>query len=130
MEKPDQTGNLNSKPSDHLANERTFLAWIRTSIAVMAFGFVVVKFSLFIKQLSVVLAGKNVLPTKGFSAWIGIALVLIGTVLTLLSYLRYRNAEKQLLNNTYRPSFVLSLLTAIAIILISLLLIWYLSPNI
>ncbi|QEM08229.1 DUF202 domain-containing protein [Mucilaginibacter rubeus] len=33
--------------SDHLANERTFLAWIRTSIALMGFGFVVVKFSLF-----------------------------------------------------------------------------------
>ena len=33
---------------DHLANERTFLAWIRTSIGIMAFGFVVVKFSLFL----------------------------------------------------------------------------------
>lgn len=128
MEKPDQ--NNNSKPSDHLANERTFLAWIRTSIAVMAFGFVVVKFSLFIKQLSVVLAGKNILPTKGFSAWIGIALVLIGTVLTLLSYLRYRNTEKQLLNQAYKPSFILSLLTTIAIVFISFLLIWYLLPNI
>lgn len=37
---------------EHLANERTLLAWIRTSIGIMAFGFVVVKFSLFIKQIS------------------------------------------------------------------------------
>ncbi len=35
----------------HMANERTFLAWVRTSIAIMAFGFVVEKFSLFVKQM-------------------------------------------------------------------------------
>ena len=46
--------------SDHLANERTFLAWIRTSIGIMAFGFVVVKFSLFVKQISLIL-GKEIL---------------------------------------------------------------------
>ncbi|WP_345229811.1 DUF202 domain-containing protein [Olivibacter ginsenosidimutans] len=39
-------------PNDHLANERTFLAWIRTSLTFMGLGFVVVKFSLFIKQLT------------------------------------------------------------------------------
>ena len=115
--------------SDHLANERTFLAWIRTSIALMGFGFVVVKFSLFIKQLSIVLAGKVILPGKGFSASIGIALVAIGAVLALLSYLRYRHTEKQLLSKTYYPSFLLSLLLTIAIVLLSFLLLWYLLPN-
>ena len=35
--------------SDHAANERTFLAWVRTAIAVMAFGFIIEKFDLFIK---------------------------------------------------------------------------------
>ncbi len=53
MEEIKKQGNT----SDHLANERTFLAWIRTSIGIMAFGFVVVKFSLFVKQLSI-LVGK------------------------------------------------------------------------
>ena len=37
--------------SDYLANERTFLAWIRTSIAVMSLGFVVAKFSLWLRLL-------------------------------------------------------------------------------
>ena len=46
------------KTTDHLANERTFLAWMRTSIGIMAFGFVVVKFSLFIKQISLILGKK------------------------------------------------------------------------
>ncbi|HET8995258.1 MAG TPA: DUF202 domain-containing protein, partial [Acetobacteraceae bacterium] len=35
--------------SDHAANERTFLAWIRTAIAIMAFGFLVAKFNLFLR---------------------------------------------------------------------------------
>jgi putative membrane protein len=42
------------KISDHLANERTFLACVRTSLGRMGFGFVVVKFSIFVKQISIV----------------------------------------------------------------------------
>lgn len=128
VEKPENRDPV-INPGDHLANERTFLAWIRTSIALMGFGFVVVKFSLFVKQFSIILADK-VLPTKGFSATIGIALVAIGALLALLAFARYRHIEKQLLNNKYFPSFLLSLLLTIAIILISLLLLWYLLPNI
>ncbi|MBB5439184.1 uncharacterized membrane protein YidH (DUF202 family) [Pedobacter sp. AK017] len=52
--------DANNKPlrgnaGDHLANERTFLAWIRTSIGIMGFGFVVVKFSLFVRQIGIAL---------------------------------------------------------------------------
>ncbi|GAB2698764.1 DUF202 domain-containing protein [Mucilaginibacter koreensis] len=116
--------------SDHLANERTFLAWIRTSIALMGFGFVVVKFSLFVKQLSFAITDQIVLPSKGFSAAIGITLVAIGAAIALLGYLRYRHIEKQLLNNAYYPSFGLSMLLTAAIVLVSLLLLWYLLPNV
>ena len=129
MEKVIEESKPGLNPSDHLANERTFLAWIRTSIALMGFGFVVVKFSLFVKQLSIVLAGK-IMPTKGFSATIGIALVAIGALIALLAYLRYRHIGKQLLIKKYYPSFLLSLLLTIALVLISILLVWYLLPNI
>jgi putative membrane protein len=117
-------------PSDHLANERTFLAWIRTSIALMGFGFVVVKFSLFIRQLALVLPGKVVLPTKGYSSEIGILLVAIGAAMALLSFFRYRSAEKQLLDHAYQPSFLLSIFLTTAILVISALLIYYLLPSI
>lgn len=40
--------NIKKNTRDHLANERTLLAWVRTSIGIMAFGFVVFEFSLFI----------------------------------------------------------------------------------
>ena len=120
-------------PTDHLANERTFLAWIRTSIAIMAFGFVVVKFALFVKQITLILGeGHNAitLPNKGYSAIIGIALVGLGTIMTLLAFFRYKNIEKQLYANTFFPSLTLSVFLTTAIILIGLLLVIYLIPSI
>ena len=122
--------NKKMSASDHLANERTFLAWIRTSIAIMGFGFVVVKFSLFIRQLSLALGEKIVLPAKGYSPLIGISLVIIGAVMTLLAYLRYRAIERHLISGTYFPSFLLSLLLTLGIVLVSIMLILYLLPNI
>lgn len=117
-------------PSDHLANERTYLAWIRTSIALMAFGFVVVKFALFIKQISIVLAGKVILPGRGYSASIGILLVTMGAIMALLAYFRYRHTEKLLLAQNYQPSFTLSLVLTLSLIIMSALLIYYLVPSI
>lgn len=117
-------------PSDHLANERTYLAWIRTSIALMAFGFVVVKFALFIKQISIVLAGKVILPGRGYSASIGILLVTMGAIMALLAYFRYRHTEKLLLAQNYQPSFKLSLVLTLSLIIMSALLIYYLVPSI
>ena len=120
------TGN----PLDHLANERTFLAWIRTSVAIMGFGFVVVKFSLFIKQISLVLADKQaVLPGKGYSSEIGTLLVGLGVFIALFSYLRYRITEKQLINRAYKPSLLPSLFITVAIAIIGILLVIYLIPG-
>lgn len=130
MTTQNKTNKPNINPSDHLANERTFLAWIRTSIALMGFGFVVVKFSLFIRQLALVLPGKVVLPTKGYSSEIGILLVAIGAAMALLSFFRYRSTEKQLMYHAYKPSFLLSVLLTVAILVISALLIYYLLPSI
>jgi len=121
---------LTANPSDHLANERTFLAWIRTSIAIMGFGFVVVKFALFIKEVSLVLTNKQaVLPGKGYSTQIGILLVAIGAFTALYAYWRYRITEKQLLNKAYKPSYVPSFSLTLAILIVGILLVMYLIPG-
>jgi putative membrane protein len=119
-----------SNPSDHLANERTFLAWIRTSIGVMAFGFVVVKFSLFIKQISLILGKENIIQQKGYSGIVGILLVAVGTVTAVLSYVRYRYSEKQLNEGYYKHSSLLITVLTSFILLISVFLIVYLVNSI
>ena len=120
-----------TNPSDHLANERTFLAWIRTSIAIMGFGFVVVKFALFIKQISLVLTTKQtVLPGKGYSTQIGILLVAVGAFMAFYSWLRYRITKKQLINKAYKPSALPALFLTIGIVVIGVLLVIYLVPGI
>ena len=104
--------NRNNSASDHLANERTFLAWIRTGIGVMAFGFVVVKFSLFIKQLAVILGDKTDVQPKGYSSVTGIILVAFGMLTIVFAYLRYRSTEKQLDMGNYKQSgFLISAVT-------------------
>jgi putative membrane protein len=130
MKNPGPSEKNTINPSDHLANERTFLAWIRTSVAIMGFGFVVVKFALFIKQLSLVLNNKAaVLPGKGYSTQIGILLVAVGAFLALYSYLRYHNTKQQLLNSAYKPSSLPALLLTLAIVAIGILLVIYLIPG-
>lgn len=116
--------------ADHLANERTFLAWIRTSVALMGFGFVIVKFALFIRQISLALGNSATLPSKGFSASAGVAMVALGALMAALSYLRYRHIEKQLNKNAYFPSGLLMALLTVSIIAASILLVIYLLPNI
>jgi putative membrane protein len=116
-------------PSDHLANERTFLAWIRTSVGIMAFGFVVVKFSLFVKQISLILGKGNVIQNRGYSAIVGIILVAVGTVTSALSYLRYRQTAKQLEEGAYSHSSLLITVLTAFIFLVSALLIAYLIKS-
>jgi putative membrane protein len=112
--------------SDHLANERTFLAWIRTSIGIMAFGFVVMKFSLFVKQLSLIMGKPGIVPSKGYSSIIGIVLVAVGAITTLLAFMRYKKTEKEITSSNFKNSTLLVSLLAGFIFLISICLIFYL----
>ena len=70
--------------SDSLAAERTFLAWIRTGLALMGFGFVVARFGLFLQQLQVIQRAPSA-QSSGPSLWFGTALILLGVVVNLLS---------------------------------------------
>lgn len=115
---------------DHLANERTLLAWIRTSIGIMAFGFVVVKFSLFVKQISLLLGKNASIPVQhGYSSLIGIFLVAVGAIVLILSYGKYKITQKQLISDSFRPKSALIFSLTIIIFIISILLILYLIEN-
>jgi uncharacterized protein (DUF302 family)/uncharacterized membrane protein YidH (DUF202 family) len=75
---------MSSGPADYLAAERTFLAWIRTGLALMGFGFVVARFGLFLRALQF---GQPNLPAPsyGLSVWFGTALIIIGVIVNIWS---------------------------------------------
>jgi uncharacterized membrane protein YidH (DUF202 family) len=64
---------------DCLAAERTFLAWVRTGLALMGFGFVVARFGLFLQQLRLIDNAPSA-PSYGVSHWFGTALIAVGVV--------------------------------------------------
>ncbi len=110
----------------HMANERTFLAWIRTGISIMAFGFVVEKFSLFVKQMAYYLGKESSPPPPGYSSIVGIILVGLGVVMGVLAYIRYKAVEKQIEEDAYRPSGILSVLLFLSVLSIGVFLVLYL----
>lgn len=113
----------------HMANERTFLAWIRTSIGIMAFGFVVEKFALFIKQMSLLLGKANIgnapAASHGYSAIVGIFLVGLGTLMGLLAFIRFKKVERQIDEDTYHPSSILDVMLTISVLAVGLFFVMY-----
>lgn len=117
----------------HMANERTFLAWIRTSIGVMAFGFVVERFALFIKQMSHVLGNSNIIntlpPSHGYSAIAGIFLVSLGAIMSVLAFINYKKVEKQIDEDNYQPSSILNIILALSVFAVGIFLVFYLIQS-
>ncbi|WP_297212887.1 MULTISPECIES: YidH family protein [Thermodesulfovibrio] len=110
----------------HLANERTFLSWIRTSIGIMAFGFVVEKFGLFLEQLYY-LTGKQINVNQGkHSTILGVFLISLGALMGLLAFVRYKKVERQIDTDTYKPSLILDLLLTITLLSVAIFLIIFL----
>lgn len=114
----------------HMANERTFLAWIRTSIGIMAFGFVVERFALFVRQVAYFLtkAGlpETVPQTRSYASVFGIILVAFGALLVPLAYIRYRRLEQQIGQDAYEPSKALNIALTIAVFATGIFLVVYL----
>jgi putative membrane protein len=78
------------------AAERTLLAWIRTGLALMGFGFVVARFGLFLREFA---AADHQAPRNsslGWSLWIGTALVVLGIAVTLLAAQEHRQVLRRL----------------------------------
>ena len=111
----------------HMANERTFLAWIRTSISVMAFGFVVERFAIFVKQLSSYIGKIATPPPAGYTSVLGIILVGLGATMGVLAYFRYKAVERQIDSDTYVPSLLLDTLLVLAVLAVGLFLVLYLA---
>lgn len=108
--------NSNShRASDHLANERTFLAWVRTGAAIVVFGFAIGRFSIAMRQLTA-LQGHAV-RSVGISVMMGSFTIVAGVAVVVAGLVRYRRTRAQLDAGTFEPAgFVLDLITIITVI--------------
>lgn len=96
----------------------------------MGFGFVVVKFALFLKQIAFVFGEQIYVGNRGVSTWIGIAMVVLGALVAVASSWNYFRVKRQLEREVYLPSKLLPLFLAFFVVMGSILLILYLLPNI
>ncbi len=110
--------NRDSNPNrarDHLANERTFLAWVRTGAAIVVFGFAIGRFAIAMRQLTA-LQG-HPMRTAGVSVWMGSGAIGAGVMLVVAGLLRYRKTRTQLDVGTFEPAgFVLDLITILTVL--------------
>jgi putative membrane protein len=101
-----------------MAVERTFLAWIRTGLSLMGFGFVVARFGLFLRELQV--ANLNI-PTKSFglSIWFGTTLIVIGVLANAVSAWQYVGLIRKLnrgddnFNRPSSPAIIIAVILAV-----------------
>jgi putative membrane protein len=115
-------------PRVRFAAERTLLAWVRTGVALMGFGFVVARFGLFLRELSA--AGHGEMPhSTGLSLWIGIALVTLGVAMTLLAAgQHWRIVDRLNRGAPYRaPRWSLGLIVALALAILGIGMVAYLA---
>lgn len=104
---------------EHQANERTFLAWLRTSIALIGFGFAIARFGLFLGQLRVAITQQEAPINSVFNSEnLGISLVIFGIALIALAAWRYNQVLWQIERGDYRPNrFIIWIITGITITL-------------
>jgi putative membrane protein len=92
---------LDGKAGDHLANERTFLAWIRTSISIIVFGFVVAKFGITLREF---LRLQNAQQESGLSLAIGTGFMTMGIFMAFVALIRYRITLRRLESGEFQPA--------------------------
>lgn len=119
------TSSVKTEPRDprvYFAAERTFLAWIRTGLALMGFGFVVARFAVFLREIALGSPG-HATHTPTLSLWTGTSLIAIGVaveVAAVLNHIRVINRMNRGQDIVGRPVFT-AVVLALALAMVGLL---------
>ena len=113
------------KATEYLANERTFLAWIRTSIAVISLGFVVAKFGVWMRELAARLAPQNPIHGTGMSLPMGVTMMALGGVLAVLAALHYHFVNQSIDRGEVKANRGLIIAVTAAVALLAAMIIAY-----
>ena len=118
----------NPRQREHQANERTFLAWLRTSISLIGFGLAIARFGLFLQQSQTNNSPDLLQATLQFDSHIlGISLIVVGIIIVALAGFRYNQVYWQIERSSYRPNrFLIWIVTGLIILLgaLSLPIVW------
>lgn len=104
----DDEEDSSERLQQYLANQRTFLSWVRTSIALIGLGFAIERFSIFLQQFRLIadpqIAGDAVSATAHeYSALVGIGMILVGTALIVYALKNYLDSNKIIASGRYMP---------------------------
>ena len=107
-----------------LASERTFLAWIRTSIAVLSFGFAIIKFDVWTRLM---LQGSGISTgSTHIASSIGAIMVVLGGSMSAVGAVHYRRTNKQIIEGKVQASNWLVLSISASVVLLAIAVIIYL----
>ncbi|MTJ53022.1 DUF202 domain-containing protein [Anabaena sp. UHCC 0253] len=107
---------------EHQANERTFLAWLRTSIALISFGFAISRFGIFLRQINAAFTQQEPIVNPLINSEnLGIFLVIFGIITIVLAAWRYNQIFWQIEQGDYRPNRLPVLIMTGAVMVFGLL---------
>ena len=105
---------------DHLANERTYLSWMRTAIALMGFGMVILRLRAFHPPL---------VPRPGYGWKLGLMFALVGLLTVFLTTAHYFTVRRDIDEDTYEPADRWVLLFSLAIVILGAGIIYFVATS-
>jgi putative membrane protein len=118
--------------SDHAANERTFLAWVRTAVAIMAFGFVVERFDIFIHMARSTLLHTGLVRGSTLGETAGLGLMAFGLAIIAVAAVRFLRTTRQIDDDAQHqgPGSRFDLALALMLFLLGFALVTYMTLNV
>src|SRR6201981_2260623 len=104
--------DTSTKVTDHLANQRTFLAWIRTGLATITFGFVVERFGLLLRELGYKISLTEILPIH-YSSFFGVSLTVLGVIMMIVALFEFLQSRRSIDSERFHPPAAFSIILTI-----------------